>query len=160
MKGSHPYSSAFSLVEVTLALGVAAFSLLIILGMLPVSLKTNQASTQQTNANGIISQVAADLRAAARLPPGQVSKQFSLHPHNGGPWDPTPDYVFFTDDGKPTGTNQTTAPSDAIFRATITYRLPPTDTTSLADIKVSWPAQQADMTKVAGSVEMFVAINR
>ena len=160
MKGSHPYASAFSLVEVTLALGIAAFSLLIILGMLPVSLKTNQASTQQTNANGIISQVAADLRAAARLPPGQVSKQFSLHPHNGGPWDPTPDYVFFTDDGTPTGTNQTTAPSDAIFRATITYRLPPTDTTSLADIKVSWPAQQADMSKVAGSVEMFVAINR
>ena len=102
MKGSHPYSSAFSLVEVTLALGVAAFSLLIILGMLPVSLKTNQASTQQTNANGIISQIAADLRAAARLPPGQVSKQFSLHPHNGGPWDPTPDYIYFTDDVQPT----------------------------------------------------------
>jgi Tfp pilus assembly protein PilV len=79
--------SAFSLVEVTLALGVAAFSLLVILGMLPVSLKTNQSSSQQTTANGIISQVAADLRAAARLPPGQVSKQFSLHPHNGGPWD-------------------------------------------------------------------------
>ena len=65
MKRSLSYTSAFSLVEVTLALGVAAFSLLIILGMLPVSLKTNQASTQQTNANGIISQVAADLRAIA-----------------------------------------------------------------------------------------------
>jgi hypothetical protein len=73
---------------------------------------------------------------------------------------PYPDYIFFDDDGRPTGTNQTTAPSDAIFRVTITYRLPPTDTTSLADIKVSWPAQQADMTKVAGSVDMFVAINR
>jgi type II secretory pathway pseudopilin PulG len=160
MKRFRQTEFAFSLVEVTLALGVAAFSLLIIVGMLPVSLKTNQASTHQTAANSIISQIAADLRAAARLPPGQQSKQFSLHPHNGGPWDPTPDYVFFTDDGRPTGTNQTTAPSDAIFRATITYRLPPTDTTSLADIKVSWPAQQADMTKVAGSVEMFVAINR
>lgn len=160
MKRFRQTEFAFSLVEVTLALGVAAFTLLIIVGMLPVSLKTNQASTQQTIANSIISQVAADLRAAARLPPGQQSKQFSLHPHNGGPWDPTPDYIFFTDDGRPTGTNQTTAPSDAIFRATITYRLPPTDTTSLADIKVSWPAQQADMTKVAGSVEMFVAINR
>src|SRR2546430_17019280 len=116
MKHSRGGQCAFSLVEVAFAIGVAGFSLLVILGMLPVSLKTNQASTQQTNANGIISQVAADLRAAARLPPGQVSKQFSLHPHNGGPWDPTPDYVFFTDDAKPTGTNQTTAPSDAIFR--------------------------------------------
>jgi type II secretory pathway pseudopilin PulG len=153
-------SSAFSLVEVTLALGVAAFSLLVILGMLPVSVKTNQASANQTVANGIISQIADDLRAAARLPPGQVSKQFSLHPHNGGAWDPTPDYTYFNYDAKPTGTNQATPPADAIYRVTITYRQPPVDTTSLADIKVSWPAQQADMTKVAGSVEMFVAINR
>jgi uncharacterized protein (TIGR02598 family) len=152
--------SAFSLVEVTLALGVAAFSLLVILGMLPVSLKTNQSSSQQTTANGIISQVAADLRAAARLPPGQVSKQFSLHPHNGGPWDPTPDYLYFDYDGRPTGTNQSTAPSGVLYRVTVTYRLPPTDTTSLADIRVSWPAAQSDQTKVAGSVEMFVAINR
>jgi uncharacterized protein (TIGR02598 family) len=152
--------SAFSLVEVTLALGVAAFSLLVILGMLPVSLKTNQSSSRQTTANSIISQVAADLRAAARLPPGQVSKQFSLHPHNGGPWDPTPDYLYFDYNGQPIGTNQSTAPSNALYRVTVTYRLPPTDTTSLADIRASWPASQSDLTKVAGSVEMFVAINR
>jgi len=71
---------AFSLVEVTLALGVAAFSLLIILGMLPVSLKTNRASTQQTTANSIISQIAADLRAAARLPPGATIKTILASP--------------------------------------------------------------------------------
>src|SRR5438105_716246 len=123
MRRTYSAPSAFSMVEVTLALGIAALSLIVILGMLPASLKTQQASTQQTAANGIISQVAADLRAAARLPPGQVSKQFSLHPHNGGPWDPTPDYVYFTDDATVTGTNQTTAPADAIYKATITYRL-------------------------------------
>lgn len=152
-------SSAFSLVEVTLALGVAAVSLLVIAAMLPISLKTNQASIDQTVANSIISQVAADLRAAARLPPGQVSKQFSLK-HTGGAWDPTPDYVYFDYDGRQTGLNQSTAPSNALYRVTITYRLPPTDTTSLADINVSWPAAQSDPTKVVGSVEMFVAINR
>jgi Tfp pilus assembly protein PilV len=153
-------AAAFSLIEVTLAFGVATVSLLAIFAMFPVSLKTNQSSIQQTVANGIISQIAEDLRAAARLPPGQVSKQFSLHPHNGGPWDPTPDYIYFTDDAQPTGTNQSAAPADAIYRATITYRLPPTDTTSLADVTISWPAAQSDLTKVAGSVEMFIAINR
>ena len=142
-----------------MALGVAAFSLLVILAMLPVSIKTNQASASQTVANGIISQIADDLRAAARLPPGQASKQFSVHGPNW-PWDPTPQYVYFNYNATPTGTNQTTAPADAIYRATITYRQPPVDTTSLADIKVTWPAAQADPTKVAGSVEMFVAINR
>jgi uncharacterized protein (TIGR02598 family) len=164
MKRFRTAKCAFSLVEVTLALGVTALSLLVILGMLPVSLKTNQASANQTVSNGIISQIAADLRAAARLPPGQVSKQFSLDPGKGikGRWDPTPQYIYFDYDGRPTNTNpnQSTAPSEALYRATITYRQPPTDTTSLADVKISWPAAQSDPTKVAGSVEMFVAINR
>lgn len=152
--------AAFSLVEVTLAIGVAGFCLLAVLGLLPVSARSNQAAVQQTAANNLISEIAADLRAAVRLPPGQLSKQFSLHPHNGGAWDPTPDYLYFTNDGKPIGSNQATAPTDAVFRATITYRLPPTDTTSLADIRISWPAAQEDPAKVAGSVGMFVAINR
>ncbi len=148
--------SGFSLVEVTLALGVAAISLLGVLALLPVSAKTNQAAIQQTMANALISEIAADLNAAARLPPGLVSKQFSLKNR----WDPTPDYLYFRNDGNPTGSNQATAPADASFRAIITYRLPPTDTTSLADIRISWPAAQSDQTKVTGSVEMFVAINR
>jgi len=151
---------AFSLVEVALAIGVAAFSLLIIAALLPVSVKTNQASGNQTVANGIISQVANDLRAAARLPPGQASKEFSLHGPNW-PWDPTPQYIYFNYNAKPNDTNHSvTAPADAIYRVTLVYRQPPVDTTSLADIKVTWPAAQSDLTKVAGSVEMFVAINR
>ena len=115
-------------------------------------------------ANGIISQIAADLRASARLPPGQVSKQFSLDPRKGvkGNWDPTPDCIYFDYDGRTTGTGLCTAavPSNSIYRVLFTYRQPPVDTTSLADLKVTWPAAQSDPTKVAGSVEMFVAINR
>jgi type II secretory pathway pseudopilin PulG len=153
-------AAAFSLVEITLALGVAAFCLVAILGMLPVGLNNQQTAVQQTTANAIISQIVADLRAAVRLPPGQQSKQFSLHPHNGGAWDPTPDYVYFTNYGKSTGSNQQTAPADAAFRATINYIFPPTDTTSLAYIVISWPAAQSDLTKVSGSVATFAAINR
>ena len=62
MKLSTTKQAAFSLIEVTLAIGVAGFSLLVILGLLTVSLKTHQSSTNQTVANSIISQVAADLR--------------------------------------------------------------------------------------------------
>jgi hypothetical protein len=53
---------AFSLVEVALALGVAAFCLIAILGLLPAGLNTNQTSTRQTTANGILSSIVADLR--------------------------------------------------------------------------------------------------
>jgi Tfp pilus assembly protein PilV len=56
-------TAAFSLVEVTLALGVAGFCLIAILGLLPAGLNTNQNSVRQTTANGILSTIVADLRA-------------------------------------------------------------------------------------------------
>src|SRR5438093_9824869 len=74
MKRSLHSTAAFSLVEVTLALGVAAFCLIAVLGMLPVGLKTQQASVQQTTANEIISEIADELRAAIRLPQGLAAK--------------------------------------------------------------------------------------
>src|SRR6266436_6267926 len=54
---------AFSLVEVTLALGVAAFCLIAVFGLIPVGLQTNRNATSQTAATNIIAFVAADLRA-------------------------------------------------------------------------------------------------
>src|SRR6266699_7186235 len=74
MRRSLHGTTAFSLVEVTFALGVAAFCLLVLLGLLPTGLKTQQASIQQTTANQIISQIYSFLRADVRLPPGQLSK--------------------------------------------------------------------------------------
>jgi uncharacterized protein (TIGR02598 family) len=157
------FANGFSLVEVTLALGVAAFCLVGILGMLPVGLKTQQAGVQQTTANAIISQILGDLRADVRLPPGKASKEQDAGLGLNGHWAAvaTPDTLYFTNEGRKTGSlNAATAPADAAFRATITYRLPPTDTTSLASITISWPAAQNDLTKVAGSVETLIAVNR
>jgi uncharacterized protein (TIGR02598 family) len=155
--------SGFSLVEITLALGVAGFCLIAILGMLPVGLKTQQAGSQQTTANAIISQIVGDLRADVRLPPGQQSKSQELTAGLGlhGHWATvgTPDTLYFTNDGKQTTATSTTDPP--VFRAKITYLFPPTTTTSLADITVSWPAQVDPTTGVpAGSVETFIAVNR
>src|SRR5205807_1085660 len=53
--------SAFSLVEVTLALGVASFSLLAILALIPASLSTNQQTVQQTADTNFVRSIAADL---------------------------------------------------------------------------------------------------
>ncbi len=166
MKRSLPVTDAFSLVEIVIALGVAAFCLLAVMGMLPIGLKTQQASVKQTTANSIISQIEGKLRSATRVPPGQEDRTDSkwlLHPHTGGgPWDPTPDTLFFTNEGNSVGSAIT---SDSIYRATITYFQPPTPgySTSLADITVSWPPQ-FDPTNPAsvllGKVETFIAINR
>jgi uncharacterized protein (TIGR02598 family) len=162
MKQSQLESEAFSLVEVTLALGVAAFCLVAVLGLLPTSLKTQQASIQQTTANSIISQIFSDLRADVRLPPGLASHETDggFQPPLHGHWlqTLTPDTLYFTQEGKPVNS----LGDAAVFRATITYRAPPTDTTSLASITVSWPARVDPSTGgvPAGSVTTLVAVNR
>jgi uncharacterized protein (TIGR02598 family) len=153
--------TAFSLIEVTLALGIAAFCLITLFALIPVALKTQQASIQQTTANTVASQIVADLSAALRLPPGLQSKQFNLHGH----WAElqTPDVLYFAKDGTfvPGSTNQNPAPVNAVFRAVVTYLQPPTETTSLADITVTWPAAVDPSTGApAGKIETFAAINR
>ena len=167
-------TAGFSLVEVTLALGVAAFCLLVLLGLLPTGLKTQQSGIQQTTANQIISQISSFLRADVRLPPGQTSK--ACDPSDttcdwsnlNGHWRSvaTPDTMYFTNEGKPTGTvtQPNNVPANAVFRAKITYYGPPTPeyTTSLASVRVTWPAAiDPDNNGVpAGSVTTFLAVNR
>jgi uncharacterized protein (TIGR02598 family) len=165
-------AAGFSLVEVTLALGVAAFCLIAVFGLMAVGLKTQQASVQQTKANTIISQIANDLRADVRLPPGQASKAQGQWSNLHGHWaaQAMPDTLYFTSDGNQTGSvNQSPAPPLAVFAANVKYLSPPTVTTSVAQITVAWPAgsvsidpstQQVDLSKVAGSTNMFVAVNR
>ena len=55
---------AFSLVELTLALGVAAFCLIAVFGLVPVGVQTNRNATSQTAATNILSSVVSDLRAS------------------------------------------------------------------------------------------------
>jgi type II secretory pathway pseudopilin PulG len=165
--------AAFSLVEVTLALGVAALCLLVLMGVLPTGFKTQQNSTQQTTANQIISAIYAVLSADVRLPPGQANKVCPDPPDPNEPcnWGAlhgnwlsraAPDTMYFTNDGTQTGGIGGDPPADAVFRAKISYRLPPSETTSLANITVSWPAAaDPDNNGVpAGSVTTTIAVNR
>jgi type II secretory pathway pseudopilin PulG len=163
-------AAAFSLVEVTLALGVAAICLLAILGLMPTTLKTQQTSIQQTSANEIISTIFSALRADVRMPPGQESKICPDDPNEPCDWrslhgrwraNAAPDTLYFTNDAKQIGLNGI-PPAEAVFRAKISYRFPPSETTSLADIRVTWPAQvDPDNGGVpAGSVTSLIAVNR
>jgi len=70
------FTSAFSLVEVTLALGIAAFCLIAVFGLLPVAALTNRNATSQTAATNIMAAVIADLRATPRT--NSTSLQFAL----------------------------------------------------------------------------------
>lgn len=154
-------SSAFSLVEVVLALGVAGFCLLAVVGMLPTAIKVQQTSVQQTAANGITTGIIADLRAAYRKPGNSSSGQFGIELKKLPPGQVakyTPAALYFSLDG----TQQKNA-GGAVFKATITYYRTAADssaTSTFANIVVSWPAAQADLTKAAGSTETLAVIDR
>jgi type II secretory pathway pseudopilin PulG len=173
MKAFDHQIAGFSLVEVTLALGVAAISLLALLALLPVASKTQQNSIQQTTANQIISQLNAVLRADVSLPPGQANKVCPDPPDPNQPcnwgdlhghWldQAAPDTMYFTNDGLQTGNLNGDPPQDAVFRAKITYRFPPSDTTALANIAVSWPAavDPENGGVPAGYILTTIAVNR
>jgi uncharacterized protein (TIGR02598 family) len=165
MKYPSQSCSAFTLAEVTLAIGVAAFAFVAVLGMVPMGLKVQQASVQQTTANEIMAAILNDLRADVVLPPGQASKEtdsgFGLHGH----WKDvnTPATLYFTNTGSQTGSvNQSSA--DAVFRAKIQYLFPPSATTTMANVIITWPAQvdPTDPTTgtLVGWVGTYIAINR
>jgi len=164
MKTSRTKTVAFSLVEVTLAIGVTAFCLLAVIGLLAAGLQTQQASIQQTTAAQTLSIFAGTLRASVRYPPGLMDKLDCQSRNINSHWCGVgrPDTIYFTNEGFQTGgLTPSTIPSDAVFRLTMTYLLPPTQTTALASIAVTWPAQVDPSTGIpAGTVRTFIAVNR
>jgi hypothetical protein len=62
MKRCSQKTAAFSLVEVTLALGVAGFCLIAVFGLLPVGAQINQRAISQTAATAILSDVIVAIR--------------------------------------------------------------------------------------------------
>lgn len=164
MKRPFRKTEAFSLVELTLAIGVAAFCLLAVMGLLPAALKTQHASIQQTTASEVLSMFGADLRANVRYPPGLEDRIYCQFRNIRAHWCRvgTPDTIYFTNEGWQTGgLTPSSPPADAVFRLTLTYLIPPVETTSVANIKVTWPAQVNPATGTPeGSVQTFIAINR
>src|SRR5438874_1351009 len=109
MKRPRDKINGFSLVEVTLALGVAAFSLIAIFGLLVTGTQTNHTAVEQTASSDILTAVAADLRATPKTtPPGgaATSPQFSISiPAN--PVGATTSTLYFNAQGRSSTTLQT-----------------------------------------------------
>ncbi|MFZ4779265.1 MAG: Verru_Chthon cassette protein B [Terrimicrobiaceae bacterium] len=60
-----PIPSAFSLVEVTLALGIVSFCLLAVVGLLPAGLKSIKNANEQAGAANVVGAVADSVRTAS-----------------------------------------------------------------------------------------------
>jgi len=150
---------AFSLIEVTLAIGVAAISLLTIFALLPLGVQTNQRSIEQTASADILSSVAADLRATpVTSPKGGATSSPQFHiaiPAAGSTGTPTT--LFFNSVGQSADSLQT----DSRYRVIVTFLANDggTSTATFANLKVIWPAP-AMVESAEGSAEIFAALDR
>ncbi len=70
--------NAFSLIEVALALAIASFTFTSVLALLPLGVKTNQISAEESRAVCILSTLEADLRNTHPLQRGGKSAIFGL----------------------------------------------------------------------------------
>ena len=139
-------NSAFSLVEVTLALGVAAFCLLALFGLIPVSMQTNRNATNQTAATSIIAGVVADLRATPTA--NSTSAQFGITFGTNAT-------LYFDGAGQAT----TLPTTNSRYQLNVTWNNAPPTGLQYADLKVTWPATAA-VANATGSTEIFAAFDR
>jgi hypothetical protein len=159
MRRSGAPTAAFSLPEVTLALGMAAISLLPIFALLPLGLHTCHTATEQTAANDILASVITDLRATGPAFPGgggAVSAQFGINiPGSSG--DPGSVVTLYFD------TQGRVLPSADGSRYRLIITFPPNSggpkTATLADLRMTWPAA-ADPASALGSAETFIGLDR
>jgi Tfp pilus assembly protein PilV len=162
MKTSISRIAAFSLVEVAVAIAITSFCLIALLGLLPVGLKSSQASIEQTAANGIISELTADLRATPpTVPPGAAtaSQQFLIPIPANPVTAPTIATLKFTSDGLSSADPTVTGPWSYLVTITFLTNGPNARTATFVELQVSWPAA-ATLANAAGSVQTFVALDR
>src|ERR671925_36360 len=108
------HSRAFSSVEVTLALGVAAVALIAIFGLLVTGTQTNYTAVEQSASSDILTAVAADLRATPRANPN--STQFAIPiPADGNSADIST--LYFNSQGNAS----TTLAADSRYQLTIKF---------------------------------------
>jgi uncharacterized protein (TIGR02598 family) len=138
---------SFSLVEVTLAIGVAAFCLIAVFGLVPVGVQTNRNATSQTMATNIVAGVISDLRATPKTTTTSAQYQITFG---------TAKTLYFDGAGQPT----TSLGANSRYRLVVSFPTSPTGL-SYADLRVTWPAPvDPTTTTPSGSVETFAAFDR
>jgi type II secretory pathway pseudopilin PulG len=170
------FTFGFSLVELTLALGVAAFCLIALFGLLPIGVQTNRNATSQTRATNILSSVIADIRTTAKATPSATPSQlYVITIPASGASNTTTQTRYFDGEGRCScdsgGSQQPnpltgscslawSPPLQLRYRVSVTFPLPPGGL-SYADVKVTWPAAVDPATTTpSGSAEMFAAFDR
>ena len=167
-------SAAFTLIEVTLAVGIASFCLITVLCLLPMGITTNQNASEQTAAANIATSISADFRNTP-LVGGTTSRfRFQIPTLSGSAPSlaasgTSPQTLYFSLDENSSGTVGTgaiaTSDPPPRYRATVTVTLDnPKSKLMKVWIFITWPAL-ADATAASfpanfsGSFETVTALD-
>lgn len=142
--------SAFSLVEVVMAMGIITFALVALMGLLMGGIRVNRDSTEESRAVNLLQAIITDRQAGAPLFYATNSPVYGILPltNSSSPYsNSAPLYIM--DDGVTTNDTATAA------RYAVNYTVYPPAASPplqpyLVNFKVSWPAAQ---TNGASSVE-------
>jgi uncharacterized protein (TIGR02598 family) len=172
------FTSAFSLVELTAAIGIAAFCLIGVFGLIPIGVQANRNATSQTRATNILSSVVSDLRATGvprPTPSPTPSVLYCITLPASGTFNTAVQTRYFDSEGqcscdsagsqRPNWlsgdcSNTWSPPLQVRYRLSVTF---PSASSGLtyADLKVTWPAPiDPATTTPSGSVEIFAALDR
>ncbi len=150
---------AFSLVEVTLALGVAGFCLTTLLSLLPLGLTSNQTSLEQTMAGNLGAAIVADLRCAQSVGAG-TSPHFGIPipapPTSAGATQTSGTTIYLSASGIASTNGQVVSSGTSVsrYRATVAFYFPSSGqysspvaarTATAVRVLITWPAM-ADAT--------------
>ncbi len=153
------FTSAFSLVELTIAIGIAAFCLIAVFGLVPIGVQTNRNATSQTAATSIVSSVLADIRTTAGTTASATpSPLYQIVVPARDSSNTTPQTRYFGSTGQFT----TSLDGNSRYQLNVTFPANPgpgTFKATYANVKVTWPAA-ATAANASGSAEMFVAFDR
>jgi len=159
----------FTLIEVTLALGVAGFCLVTVFGLLPVGLTSNQASLEQTTAGNISSAIVSDLRSTQPVGAGTSPRLGMPVPAAGTA--ATMHTIYLASNGSATAVDtapMTSGSAISRYRATVQF-FPPQPavprTATVVRVLITWPAladpnYQTLPANFSGSYEADTTLDR
>jgi uncharacterized protein (TIGR02598 family) len=150
-------------VEVTIALGVAAFCLIAILGLLQTGLTSEKDTVGRTAAWGMLSAVHSDLLSTS--PTNSTSPIFKLALSGGSL--STPQTIYFSEAGQPTGSVGSGPTSESRYRVSIGIQSTAVNSPAPATVRLlaTWPAAADPLpgswpSRASGSFEVMTTLDR
>ena len=145
----------FSLVEVSVAIGITAVCLISMLGLLPIGSANSQNAIEQTTAASIGKTLVGDLRSTPTQTGSSLLFKFTAPLTSGS------STLYFADDGFTcTTTPSTSGNYTSRFRAILAWDTPTLGCeATTVHILITWPAM-ADPSRAAGSYEIHTTLDR